>query len=227
MVALSIVLAPEIGALFAKEQLPRLRVVYRTATLWLTIAAVPLLVLMAWFPSLLLSIVGGSFAGGGKALAVLSFTNIISIALGPIVMVLSMGGRSGSVLVASVTSLVVNLVINLVLIPPFGVVGAAIAWSVSIVTISAISAVRCWRLWDLHPVSWALVRTVIGAVLCVSAGCAAARLWAGESWPAFLSGSVASLILYAPVVFSVRDELRMSSLLRGEPMGVASRLSAR
>jgi O-antigen/teichoic acid export membrane protein len=219
MVALSIVLAPEIGALFARGDLDRLRAVYRTATLWLALGGVPLLALIAWFPSLLLSIVGSSFAGGGTALAVLSAANIVSIALGPIVMVLAMGGNSGSVLLASLVSLAVNVVLNLLLIPQFGVVGAAIAWSVSILTISAISATWCWKLWNVHPIGWALMRVTLGAVVCVSISSAVAREWKGVSWSAFVVAVLLGTISYVPVALSVRSDLHLSALLRGGPLG--------
>ncbi len=212
LVAISIVLAPEIGALFATGDFPRIRTVYRTATLWLGATVVPLLVVMAWFPILLLSVVGGSFADGGPALTILSTVTILSMAMGPIVMILSMGGRSGSVLIASAASLIVNVVLNVVLIPPYGLEGAAVAWGASLVTINAMSLFRCWRLWNIHPASVSMLRIVLGAGLCFSVACAGTQAWLGQTWAALFVSIALATVLYAPVLRSVRHDLHLVTL---------------
>lgn len=207
LVAVATVLAPEFSALFATRSLGRLRDLYRAATLWLAALAIPLIVTIAWFAALLLSVAGPSFKSGETALAILSAGIVLDNAAGPIVALLSMGGRSGSVLVAASTSLAANIGLNLLLIPPYGIIGAAVAWAASIQVINLVSLYKCWRLWRVHPVELALVRIVLGAVACFSAGCLVGRMLLGESWSGLSAATVLGLCMYAPVIYSNRHRL--------------------
>mgnify|MGYP000290591202 CR=1 FL=1 len=56
--------------------------------------------------------------------------------------VLLLGGKSTWVLIDKVVVLVVNVGLNLVLIPRFGILGAAMAWAVSIVVDNVIDHER-------------------------------------------------------------------------------------
>lgn len=207
LVAVATVLAPEFSALFATQYLVRLRELYKATTLWLVTLVVPLIVTLAWFAALLLSIAGPSFKAGESALAILSAGIVLDNAAGPIVAALSMGGRSGSVLVAAAISLAANIALNILLIPPYGLVGAAIAWAVSIQIINLVSLYRCWRLWDLHPAQPALGRSVLGAIACFSLASSAAIAWLGQTWIGLCVAATAGACLYAPVVWTFRGRL--------------------
>ena len=64
---------------------------------------------------------------------ILSLTMLLATACGPVDSVLLMAGRSWLSLRNSTVALAVNVGLNLVLIPLYGIRGAAIAWSVAIV----------------------------------------------------------------------------------------------
>lgn len=139
--ALQAGLAPAVAKLYAggdRQQLQRL--IFRstrTITLLTLAATLVLLVGGPW----ILGLFGGEFKGGFTALAILALAQLLNVALGPAGMVLNMVGAERVTLVALLVSVAVNIVLNLLLVPQFGVTGAAIATAVALSVLSIVLAV--------------------------------------------------------------------------------------
>ena len=88
---------------------------------------------------------------------ILSLTMLLATACGPVDSVLLMAGRSWLSLRNSTVALVVNVGLNLVLIPVYGIRGAAIAWAVAIVVRNLLPLVQVRR----HLSMWPLTRTTV------------------------------------------------------------------
>ena len=67
---------------------------------------------------------------------------LVEVVAGPALLTLLMGGRSVLVLANTAAGLVANIGLNLTLIPPFGMTGAAIAWSASILLVNFLAVVQ-------------------------------------------------------------------------------------
>jgi len=107
---------------------------YGFATKWSTIAGCPPLLFLALFATPVVTVLyAPSYARGAWPLALLAIGQTVNAATGPCGHVVTMIGRSDLVLKNSVAALVLNLVLNLALIPPYGMIGAGLAWGVSIV----------------------------------------------------------------------------------------------
>jgi O-antigen/teichoic acid export membrane protein len=100
----------------------------RLAAAAMTLAALPLVALYAaagdW---LLAAAFGPAFAAGYAALVILAAGRLIHAAFGPAGMLLNMTGHERATLRGSATAAIANLVLNALLIPPFGMAGAAAA----------------------------------------------------------------------------------------------------
>ena len=130
--AIALAIAPLMSRLLGEQELVRAGAVYRIVTVWIVATSFPIYFVMAVFSPVLMQVFGRSFSGGSVALTVLSVAMLANIATGPVVMILLMGGRSSWILIDSSVSLLVNVVLNLVLIPPYGMTGAAVAWGAGI-----------------------------------------------------------------------------------------------
>ncbi|AEN05338.1 polysaccharide biosynthesis protein [halophilic archaeon DL31] len=127
--------------------------VFRPVARWLVIgsacAFVPLGVFSTEFVSL---IYGSEYAAGGIALTVLALgygvQNVLSVN-GPILQSL---GRSRLLAFNSVLAAVVNLGLNILLIPMFGIVGAAVATGVSFVLRDGLAAIEIRYLLETTPI---------------------------------------------------------------------------
>jgi O-antigen/teichoic acid export membrane protein len=86
------------------------------------------------------------------------------------VVILGRTGRTEFNLPAAIAALVVNVVLNLVLVPPFGIVGAAVALLASYLVVTVLMYVFTQRLFPV-PYQWGrLARVVLAAAVLVGLG---------------------------------------------------------
>ena len=138
---------------------------------------------------------------------------LVATGIGPVDMVLLMGGRSFWNLFNVIVALALNIGISLVLIPRIGITGAAIAWAGSILinNIAPLPEVRAFL--KVHPFGRGFPAVAASALLCFGVIGAAVRLTAGPTLPAFIAYMVVASVVYAalPVVFRERMELPLLS----------------
>jgi O-antigen/teichoic acid export membrane protein len=140
------VLAPNVARLHAQGDLVRLQRLVTLSTLAIALAAAAgaavLLLTGEW---LLANLFGKAFAGGYTALLILTIGQLFSACAGAIGLFLTMTGHEKDTLRAVGLSAVLNLVLNLVLIPPYGIVGAAIATAVSQIVWNIVGGLLLYR----------------------------------------------------------------------------------
>ncbi|WP_298801743.1 lipopolysaccharide biosynthesis protein [uncultured Pseudokineococcus sp.] len=149
--AISTAVQPKIAALVARDDISGAQKVYRAATVWLVLASWPVYLLSAVFAPQLLTIFGADYARGTSTVIVLSLTMLVATACGAVDVVLMMAGRSSWTMANSLVALAVNLALNLLLIPPLGIFGAALAWSASILVGNLLPLAQLARHLHLHP----------------------------------------------------------------------------
>jgi O-antigen/teichoic acid export membrane protein len=96
------------------------------------------------FPQVLLGLFGPEFADGATALGVLALASVMNAVTGTSGAVLDMTGHTRVKLVNSTLSVGLGILLNLLLIPPLGVMGAAVSvvGSVSLVNLLRVGEVR-------------------------------------------------------------------------------------
>jgi O-antigen/teichoic acid export membrane protein len=123
---------PQVSEFLSRHQRSRAEHVYRISTWWLMSFTWPLYITIVIFATLFLRVFGSNFSGGAEVVATISAAMLLSTAIGPVDMVLLMGGKSGWNLINVVVSLATNVILNLLLVPHLGIEGAAIAAAASI-----------------------------------------------------------------------------------------------
>jgi O-antigen/teichoic acid export membrane protein len=159
-------LSPQIAALFARGNTRSANSVYQAATLWSVTAAWPLYLVLAGFASMVMTVFGDQYAAASDVVVILSLAMLLATACGPVDSVLLMAGRSGLSLRNSTVALAIDVGLNLILIPRFGIRGAAMAWAVAIVARNMMPLVQVRRHLGLWPITRATVRVALGAVAC-------------------------------------------------------------
>ena len=84
-------------------------------------------------------------------MVILSLSMLVATGCGMVDMVLIMAGRTSWNLGNAVLALAVNLVLDLLLIPPFGITGAAIGWGVAILFANLVPLSQVRFALHLHP----------------------------------------------------------------------------
>jgi len=133
MGALLIIYVPITTGLYAKGAFSEIRRHYYILTKWVNLTSLPLFLTIFLFPQFYLNFLFGSdYVLASKALQVLAVGWIISNFLGPNGVTLVAIGQTRFLMWASMAAAVMNIILNALLIPPMGIVGAAIATAISI-----------------------------------------------------------------------------------------------
>ncbi|PHQ30755.1 MATE family efflux transporter [Leeuwenhoekiella nanhaiensis] len=103
----------------------------RASRLILVLALPPLLILLI-FPEFILSFFGESYTQAQNALRVLALGYLVSSISGMAAIYLNMTGRARQFQYILLIAVLINLVLNLILIPSYGIEGAAIASGIAI-----------------------------------------------------------------------------------------------
>lgn len=139
---------------------------------------------------------GGTFEAGATALALLCVGRLMFGAENTSFHVLSMHGAGRFLLVSNLTVALLNVALNLLLIPKLGIEGAALATAVSL-SFHAILVIVGARLPHRGQGMRVVFPRVLAAGLAAGAVCWATKAWFGTGWTGlFLSGTV-FLALYA------------------------------
>jgi O-antigen/teichoic acid export membrane protein len=199
--AISMAAQPQLSRLFGLEDRLKAGAVYQTTTAWLVVLTWPLYLLAISFGPAVLSIFGHSYRTGSTVMVLLGGAMLLASCCGQVDIVLTSTGRSALSLANGLLALAVNVGVDLVLIPRYGITGAAIGWAAAIVASNLVPLAQVARIVRIHPfgtatliacaltglsfgVLPALVRTVLGSgaggqIVAVAAACVAlgAGLW--------------------------------------------------
>ena len=131
-------LAPRVAALHATADMHGLQRVTTASARVILVFSLPLVVLFIVLGPLLLEFFGSEFTAGAPALAVLSLGQLAAAAAGPAGLTLLMTNHERAAAVGTGIGATANVVLNLLLIPPFGLVGSATATALATALTGAI-----------------------------------------------------------------------------------------
>jgi O-antigen/teichoic acid export membrane protein len=157
--------APVASRLESGGELDYVMRMFQSTARWLTIGSICLLVPLGVFSAEFITVIYQSrYAEGGVALTVLAIgfalKNILSIH-NPILEAI---GMSKTLSANSALAAVSNLALNVILIPLYGIVGAAIATVISFVLRDGLAAVQVYWKLGRTPLVWRSVRPLVVAV---------------------------------------------------------------
>jgi O-antigen/teichoic acid export membrane protein len=164
--ALMLIYTPIVTSLYSQNLIADLRRSYTITTKWLAFITMPLFLVLCLYPEYVLNLLfGHSYIAAATALRILSIGFIIETLLGPSLAALIGLGKSRFMMWATFATVAVNVSLNIALIPPLGIVGAAIASAASFTFFGIIRLARLYSLCRAQPLSKNLLKPLI-----VSAG---------------------------------------------------------
>jgi O-antigen/teichoic acid export membrane protein len=150
MFAVSKPFQPLVAALYVKGEKDQLQ---RIVTKWTRVAfliSVPLAVGFIGWGDKFLSVFGPDFSKGHSALSILSAGRIICIGTGMAALLLNMSGHERESAIGFGAGAFLNIVLGILLIPHWGIVGAAAAESSSMVFLSLFLVFRVCKRMGIH-----------------------------------------------------------------------------
>ncbi|WP_147457135.1 flippase [Micromonospora pisi] len=194
---------PYLAHLYHQERWDEVRRIYAVATGWVVRLSLPAFVALLVFPEQLLRLIGGpGLAGGAAVTIVLALGQLVNAATGPCGTLLNMSGRVSVNMFDNLAALLLNILLNLWLIPAHGILGAAVAWAISL---AVVNVARVWQVRVLVravPVTVGMVKGLGAALLALAAGFGVRSLVPG--WGAQLVlGLVTIVVVYLGAVLAL------------------------
>ena len=205
-------IGPQLSALMARRQYDRAATLFQTATRWLMLASWPLYLAFAIFPAVVLGIFGPRYTAGAAALAVLSLAMLVNLGTGNVTVVLLMGGKSSWSAINAGAALIVNIGLNLLLLPHIGILGAAIAWGASIIVDNVAAMIELRWVLGLAPFGPGYGLAAALTVGCFGATGLAARAVLGETLPALIVALAVGIAAFAAVLYAARAPLQLGTV---------------
>ncbi len=134
LIAVSLPLGPRIAVLYRASSSEKLREIYSKANALSLILSVPLCAVFVMYSSELLSIFGTEFRSASTLLVVLALIAFFGVVMGPASLCLSMMGKEKIVTKFLAVAAILNILLNLLLIPDYGAMGAVVASAITVVT---------------------------------------------------------------------------------------------
>jgi O-antigen/teichoic acid export membrane protein len=208
--AISMAAQPQFTELFAMGAHRRANGVYQATTAWLVLLTWPMYLLLLVYGPQFLAIFGHSYQAGYEVLAILAITQLVAMACGQVDMVLITTGRSSWSLMNGLLAVVVNVSLDLLLIPRYGINGAAIGWAAAIGAANLMPLIQVARSVRLQPFGRG---TIIACALCLASFGAvplALRYLLGSGLGGIAAAVVAGGALLAVGLWRFRGVLRLS-----------------
>lgn len=187
------VYVPVTSRLWGQNNTEPLGSIYAVMTKWCFLLTFPLFALIFVYPEYFITkLYGTEYLSGATALRILALGFIANSYFGFNYHTLLAAGDSDFLMKCSVASAGINAVINFMLIPQYGMVGAAIGTAVSYASIEVLMTLRAWKKQNMHPFTSMYRKLTLIVILIVGSMLAArnAHLLTGAPWEyaAFIVG---------------------------------------
>ena len=133
LISVNIVIAPKIASIYNDKNFSELKLILKKATRINVLISLPIIILLICFSEYILSMFGINYILAKNALWILLIAQFFNSITGPSALYLNMTGRQKKLNVILLISLIINVVLNIFLVPTFGMLGAAIATTTSFV----------------------------------------------------------------------------------------------
>jgi len=210
--AISMAAQPRFTELFAIGDRRSANVVYQVTTAWLVLLTWPLYLLAVVYGPEVLSVFGHSYRAGAPVMVILALTMLLATACGQVDMVLITTGRSSWSLINGLLAVAVNVGLDLVLIPRYGITGAAIGWAVAIVVTNLMPMAQLASSIHLQPFGRGTVLAAALSTVAFGAVPLAIRAVLGGGLAGLAAGVAAGCVVFAIGLWRFGGALRLSAM---------------
>jgi O-antigen/teichoic acid export membrane protein len=154
LVSISFLYLPVMSQLYANGRVQELKKCYSILTKWVFSITLPIFSILFLFPEVVLRLLfTAQYVGAALALQILSLGFFIHTIFGPNGETILVMGKTRFLMWSMILTVITNIILNLILIPPLGIVGAAIATTFALTMKNILWAVKLYMFSRIHPFS--------------------------------------------------------------------------
>jgi O-antigen/teichoic acid export membrane protein len=214
---------PRFAELFAVGDRRGANQVYQATTTWLMLVTWPLYLLAMIYGPQVLTIFGHPYRAGGTVMLILAAAMLLATACGQVDTVLISTGRSGWSLANGLLAVGMNVALDLVLIPRYGITGAAIGWAAAIAVTNVVPLAQLAAVARVHPFGRGTLAACGLPVACFGALPLAARAVAGPGAITAAAAVAVGCLAFAVGIGRLRRPLHLPALPRRQAAGGRTR----
>ena len=170
LVSVNLFFGPLIANLYYDNRKKELFQMYHLATKAITIFSLFVFGIIVLFSTQIMGLAGNEFREGGTVLILVALGQVFNASIGSVALINTMTGHPKLTFIASFTALISNIILNSIMIKPFGMNGAAIATMFSIIITNLVSFFFMYKNLKMQPYdksSAKLLLTFCIATFCV------------------------------------------------------------
>ena len=169
---------PAVARLLARNESREINELFWRSTVWVTVLSFPAFALtFAFAEPVTVLLFGERYAGSATILALLSLGMFLSASVGLNSLVLKGSGKTGRVVFTDVSTVVVMVTANLLLIPPYGAFGGACGFCLTALFQTLMYQVGTHRSVGIELIPWKYVHVYAAAAICVAVLTLVQKLW--------------------------------------------------
>lgn len=143
--SVNVIIAPKIAEVFVRKDISELKKIIKNSTRLIFILSIPALIILGLFASFFLNFFGSEYVAAKSALLILLAGQFFNTLCGPVGIYMNMTGRQGKLQQILLVGFITNLLLNWILIPKYGMIGAATATAISMVLWNLIAVLYAWK----------------------------------------------------------------------------------
>jgi O-antigen/teichoic acid export membrane protein len=167
LTSINVIVAPLLAEENSKNDIDGLRRVFQLATRFAVTLALPITILLFSNSEEILILFNPEFVKGVTILRILSVAQLFFIATGPCGWLLVMSGYSRLSLVNSILTLILAIMLDIILVPRYGGVGAAIGGSAAIIIVNILRLVEVWYLKSIQPYNIQVLKPALAGIITI------------------------------------------------------------
>lgn len=210
--ALSQVVQPRLAERLAVGDQAGANQLYQAATGWLVLLTWPVPLLAICFAPVYMGLFGPSYASGATAVVVLASAMLVATGCGMVDVVLSMAGRTSWNLGNVALALGIQVGANFLLVPRYGVLGAAIALAAALVVNNVIPLLQVGLAYGLHPFGGGTLAAGCLAVAAFGVLPVSVAVFAGYRPATMFTALAVGVVGYAAGALALRRPLQLDKL---------------
>jgi O-antigen/teichoic acid export membrane protein len=210
--AISMAAQPRFTELFALGDRRNANVVYQVTTAWLVLLTWPMYWLSIAYGPEVLAVFGRSYTAGSAVMVILGISMLVATACGQVDMVLITTGRSSWSLFNGLLAVIVNVGLDLWLIPRYHITGAAIGWAVAITVTNVMPLTQLAAFIKLQPFGRGTILACALSTLSFGVVPFGTRFLLGHGFRSLAVGVAAGSVVMAIGLWRLQGTLQLSAM---------------
>jgi O-antigen/teichoic acid export membrane protein len=206
LISFNAIFSPIVADLYNRRELEKLAHLFKIVIKWTFSLSIPICLLMLFFSSDILQLFGQKYVSGAMCLALLSIAQLVNSAFGSSGFLIMMAGKSRINLANNFVAAILNIGLNVVLIPRYGIVGAAVSFLIAISIVNIIMIIEAYVLFHIHPFRVDLYKPILAGGVSYGVTFLLTKFFIRieNSLLLIATGAVIYLLCYALLLYALR-----------------------